>query len=35
MKSLCIAAFLLATTSSFVSAETPHPNIIVMMADDI
>jgi arylsulfatase A len=35
MKSLCLAAFLIAATSSFASAVTPHPNIIVMMADDM
>lgn len=35
MKNLCVAAFLIAATSSFAYADTPHPNIIVMMADDM
>ncbi len=35
MKLICIALLLVATTGLSVSAQGPHPNIIVMMADDM
>lgn len=35
MKSLCIALLLVATTGLSVAAQSSHPNIIVMMADDM
>ena len=35
MKSLCIALLLIATTGLSVAAQSSHPNIIVMMADDM
>jgi arylsulfatase A-like enzyme len=35
MKAFGLVLLLTAATSSFVAAEDPHPNIIVMMADDM
>ncbi|NQV27949.1 MAG: hypothetical protein HQ518_26670 [Rhodopirellula sp.] len=35
MKILCLVFLLVAATGSTASAQSPHPNIIVMMADDM